>query len=242
MDEQRFDSITKALAAGQSRRAILRRLGGGLAGAIAASLARSEVEADHKGKDHGKPDEAGKPQGRCPDGFTNCRGKCVILDADENNCGACAVVCPAGWDCCNGVCTDPASFQDDPANCDACGITCAEGQACCGGVCLDTNADPINCGGCGVRCRVNETCNVGTCVCGDEGLVCQGGFTCCPGGDEDRCVCTTTAFTDPTTCEPPGLDQCPAGSTPCIGSTGFTCMACCPAGTTCDPETGTCLQ
>ncbi|MGH2532327.1 MAG: hypothetical protein ACRDJW_08455 [Thermomicrobiales bacterium] len=163
--------------------------------------------------------------------------------------------CRTADDCQHGHCVDDVCCISTCGECEACnvpgnegfcgpapdGVACKDGT-CCGEVCLPTNADPINCGGCGVRCRVNETCRDGTCVCGEEGLDCTPGFTCCPEGDSDRCTCTTTAFTDPTTCERPGLDQCPTGTTPCVGTTGFSCMVCCPAGTTCDTETGSCFQ
>jgi hypothetical protein len=54
----------------------------------------------------------GHASGRCPVGTTNCRGKCVILEADENNCGGCSVVCPGGWDCVAGMCTADSGASD----------------------------------------------------------------------------------------------------------------------------------
>jgi hypothetical protein len=43
---------------------------------------------------------------------------------------------------------------------------------------------------------------------------------------------------DPTTCNAIDLPDCPAERR-CIGP---GCQACCPIGSTCDPNTGTCLQ
>jgi hypothetical protein len=234
MYEYQFDRWTKTLAVGQSRRRVLKRLLGSLGGGLAAlagggrALGQSCRDAGRMCNSNGNccsglcdttnDDPFKRNRCRCPDGFTNCRGTCVILDADLNNCGACAVVCPAGWDCCSGTCTDP-------------------------------NTDPTNCGGCGVPCRVNETCGGGECGCPVFlGRPCRPGWTCCPEAEGDDCRCSGgDQFVDPTTCA--FVDQCPAGSTPCVGTTG-TCgidelnpsRVCCPAGTTCDTETGTCFQ
>jgi peroxiredoxin len=133
----------------------------------------------------------------CPTvGYACCTGAsgpiCIRTDADPNNCGDCGVRCPAnttcehghcvcesnqvcddtccanGQVCCNGVCRDPQSFQDDPANCGTCGKQCLAPlrppgaiMQCCNRTCVDIKRDLANCGGCGNVC-VGE-CKNGTC-------------------------------------------------------------------------------
>jgi hypothetical protein len=41
---------------------------------------------------------------KCGDGQSVCNGTCVKIESDAANCGACAVVCPAGARCMNGRC------------------------------------------------------------------------------------------------------------------------------------------
>src|SRR5262249_31179576 len=36
-----------------------------------------------------------------------CNGACVDLNSDQNNCGACGNVCPAGQECVDGACKSP---------------------------------------------------------------------------------------------------------------------------------------
>jgi hypothetical protein len=166
----------------------------------------------------------GRPQGRCPDGYTNCRGYCVLLSDDENNCGACALVCPGGWNCTNGACC-PTS-----------------GQTNCNGACIDTSSDPTNCGGCGVRCGYAEQCVAGQCSCAN-GAACPGGSACCPDYPGCLSTCVPGYYIDAATCG--SVTACPEGSTPCVSTTTLVCGGapagvCCPSGTTCDD--GSCRQ
>jgi hypothetical protein len=39
---------------------------------------------------------------QCAGGLTKCGGVCVNLSSDPNNCGACGVRCPPGWQSCSG--------------------------------------------------------------------------------------------------------------------------------------------
>jgi hypothetical protein len=114
MDAHRFDSITRALATGTSRRAVLRRLGTGLTGAVAATLGTKAANAAKGGG-------GGKPQGRCLEGFTNCRGTCVDIQTNAEHCGACNTVCSgAASTCCGGTCTELGTMS----NCGGCGDIC----------------------------------------------------------------------------------------------------------------------
>jgi hypothetical protein len=52
----------------------------------------------------------------CSAGYTSCPDGCVDLQMDQNNCGNCGVVCPAGQPCTNGSCascTPPTNFPMD---------------------------------------------------------------------------------------------------------------------------------
>jgi hypothetical protein len=42
--------------------------------------------------------------GACNEGFSECAGRCLDTRSDEQNCGACARVCPTGVSCINSVC------------------------------------------------------------------------------------------------------------------------------------------
>ena len=111
---------------------------------------------------------------------------------------------------------------------------CPAGTTECSGVCVDTTSDPRNCGTCGTRCQLNGACLAGRCDCVPVGCGALVG-ACCP-GPGGGCGCASSGFIDPRTCT--NVLTCPSDTTPCVG----TCRTCCPAGTTCDPSTGTCLQ
>ena len=116
------------------------------------------------------------------------------------------------------------------------GVCCAEGQAVCGGACVELNTNSRHCGTCGKRCQLNAICVGGTCTC-VNGTCGSPNQSCCPPGS-GTCSCTLpgNGFTRADTCDP--VASCPADMTPCVGP---ECAACCPAGTTCDTATGTCL-
>jgi len=93
----------------------------------------------------------------CPDGWTDCGGKCVDLKhGDRNNCGACGRRCSKGLDenCMNGTCV----------------MACDEHHADCNGSLADGCekniwSDPHNCGGCGVECPgAGQACVFGKCA------------------------------------------------------------------------------
>ncbi|MBI4699650.1 MAG: hypothetical protein HY744_00545, partial [Deltaproteobacteria bacterium] len=92
--------------------------------------------------------------------LTMCAGKCVDVQNDPANCGACSSACPPGQVCSAGVCS----------------LVCAGGTTKCGGACVDTKVDPQNCGGCGVACAKDQLCQAGSCAlncgpltkCGNE--------------------------------------------------------------------------
>ena len=63
-----------------------------------------------------------------PSKDTVCNGACVDLNSDQDNCGGCGNVCPAGQDCVDGACQSPRCA---PPTFDCGGVWCCpEGQLC----------------------------------------------------------------------------------------------------------------
>ncbi|MFK7986308.1 MAG: MXAN_6577-like cysteine-rich protein [Sandaracinaceae bacterium] len=146
-----------------------------------------------------------------------CDGRCVDVDVDPSNCGACGASCEDGEVCSAGACADGcgagtvecegacADTDVDPSNCGGCGMACAIGSACvdgacaiacsagltdCSGACVDTDLDPSNCGACGMGCPDGEVCSAGACAtsCGAGTELCDGA---CADTSLDRDHCGT---------------------------------------------------
>ncbi len=84
----------------------------------------------------------------CPNaGEVLCRGNCIDLRNDPNNCGGCGRACPEGQSCVVGVCM----------------AGCPPGQLRCDGRCSNPNTDRSNCGGCGRACQSGLVCAMGRC-------------------------------------------------------------------------------
>ena len=125
------------------------------------------------------------------------------LQADNQNCGACAASCKAGEVCSSGSCalscqsglTDCSgacvNLQSDNNNCGACAASCKAGQVCsagacalscqsgltnCSGTCANLQTDVFNCGKCAATCKAGYLCAKGKCA-----LSCQSGLTDCSG-------------------------------------------------------------
>jgi hypothetical protein len=130
---------------------------------------------------------------QCTAPEVSCSGQCVDMSRDDDNCGACGVVCkraevceagkcvlacPAVQLACGNVCATPAS---DPDHCGGCNQRCADDEYCslgscqkfnvcaaplkmCSGQCRDTQVDRRNCGACGKTCLRDEVCDGGRCV------------------------------------------------------------------------------
>ena len=96
--------------------------------------------------------------------------RCVNLDSDVANCGACYHACADGQSCCNGQCVTA---------CGGCGNVCASGQTCCGGTCVYTESDNGNCSVCGNACPSGETCISGKCVPCVQFFGCNKDSDCC---------------------------------------------------------------
>ena len=94
-----LDELAKGLASGSlSRRKALRLMGAALLGGTLFSIPGMAFART-------PPTRGGS--GPCPPGRTNCRGKCVDLSSDRNNCGQCANVCSESQFCQGGKCVAP---------------------------------------------------------------------------------------------------------------------------------------
>jgi len=80
------------------------------------------------------------PKCVCPEGKTECSGKCTDTNSDPKNCGYCGNSCAENYVCNNGACTSG----------------CGENLTDCGGSCVDTNSNPLHCGGCFQECSSAE--------------------------------------------------------------------------------------
>ncbi len=130
----------------------------------------------------------------CAQGETLCGDRCISIDVDAENCGACGVHCGSHQECAAGSCTCApgaalcgatcADTVTDPAHCGGCGTACAAGEFCraddlgtgcdsagcpeglaaCGHACVDHATDRFHCGACGVECRRGESCRGGACM------------------------------------------------------------------------------
>jgi hypothetical protein len=130
---------------------------------------------------------------QCPTGTSVCgtnllTKRCIDLQTDAANCGACGAICLFGdTTCCGGLCVDATS---DPKNCGRCGNDCGSencvGGACvnpcagglsnCDGQCVDLRTDPQHCGRCDRDCTRGETCINAQCV-----VSCAAGLSNCSG-------------------------------------------------------------
>ncbi|MDH5638028.1 MAG: hypothetical protein OEZ04_06015, partial [Nitrospinota bacterium] len=90
------------------------------------------------------------------EGQTYCSGRCISLETNNGNCGACGNACPATHSCIGGVCEDTTNCPDDyPVNCAPSSSTTL--------MCRDTQFDSENCGACGNVCEEGLECSYGYC-------------------------------------------------------------------------------
>lgn len=168
MDDRRFDSITRAMANGASRRTMLKAfLGLGVITSAGAVL--HDADAARRGYSGPPiPRKTPTPPITDCDGLS-CNGECC--DPDET-------VCCDGY-CCNGTCHDSQCCP--PGNSWCADVGCCDGQ-CIGGIqcCANTAVCNGKCCGDDAYCCLKED---GTTVCRADGQCCSN--TQCNGGTCD---------------------------------------------------------
>ena len=263
MDDRRFDRLARTVAAGGTRRAALRLLGGGVIAALARlGFPADEAAAlDRDASCRGSCDQCTKDgqccSGRCREGQCRCkeRGSCKVDRAccsgqcrRDGTCKpAAAVACGTG---------EPSDGEDcvpRDAACIPSGTPCCNGDECVGDTALGGVCRPPCDGGttrCGDVCL--PYCELGAphesgceeCVCPPNTTGCTlgtGGYakpnTCCAA---DRQCCRQGLIGDPSTvniCCEPGQVCCRLDvADPPGNSTGVCCDSCAtPDGTGCAP-------
>ena len=188
------------------------------------------------------------PVNTCGVGSQDCKGSCVTLARDPQNCGQCGAACKDGEVCSMGKCAlacGPGTLrclnvcvasQSDPGNCGNCGVKCKQGELCsmgkcapacaggtsaCGSSCVDLQTDRTNCGACGTMCGSGEECVSGKCA-----LTCQTGLVQCPNNYADAGATDAGSLIGPTMCTDTYVDN-------------FNCGAC---GNVCPPAKPLCKQ
>jgi hypothetical protein len=190
VDDRRFDSLAKSLAAGKSRRSVLKGLFGlGGAALIGGTLLEGETDAARR------PTPTPKPI-KCPGNQTPVNGVCTCPDTAPYACG------PA---CCTGEAGDPPS----PPHTECCDNACCHGTCYGEELCCPTNP------GAGEQPPTHQVCTSaqGVECCPDDqdcfevdgccDTVCWGGedgnSNCCPPGafcpgDGTADICCTNNF------------------------------------------------
>ena len=239
MDGHRFDDLTRALAAGTSRRRVLKGLLGGAAGAALGSLGLGRGAA-----------AAPRPVGATCIRADHCASG--LCDQRTRRC-----VCPPGLAACNGACLDPVAFRTDPANCGACGAGCpgaANATATCAGgacatvclpgfkrcaptgpclpetvCCVPADCPPPTAG----TCQGTPTCAANACgfVPAASGTVCRAAGGVCGAAE----VCDGVSLTCPTDLAAPDNTSCGTGQICCGGAcvSNTTTANCGTCGTVC---------
>ena len=189
MDDVRFDALTRALAAGASRRTVLKRLGAGLGGVLVGTLALRH-EAGAAGcfaGTFGDPCEVDDPAASCCPPFT-----CLSDDDAQDTCG-----CPDGLVFCaaTNTCVDLSTQCCADADCppEPCAAASCVLNPCGDPSCdfkLDVNTcryTPITCPA-GLACQTAGVCNPESGEC-EYGTTCHGATICCDTGRHSgRCV------------------------------------------------------
>jgi hypothetical protein len=221
---ERFDDLTRAMAAPHSRRGVLRMFGVAAAGAAAATVL--------------KPFRASAVPAPSCSGPTNVGASPCA--AGTTPCGPCC--CKAGIACLNrarGVCGCPSGTTPCGTACCKSGVACKSGaQSTCAGavaVCVDGSTPcGTRCGACSVCSTAGDLCsnfidcgpNPGDCSCVQRAngqFFCTNGNTCHDGGSD---ICETDADCPANGCNP-AFTVCIRG----CGGVGKSCAQPCPTGT-----------
>ena len=169
-----IDNLARTLATGQSRRAALKQLVGGIAGALLASTlpgrAASAAKCQPKGGSCAGDSD-------CCSGLTCQSGVCGPSKCRSNGTSCTNNVQCCSGTCCNGVCC---------TNCVPCaggGVFCCDGAQCCE-TCFSARQGPCSSEP-QFQCCSGLICQNSTC-CGPQGTSCVLPSDCCSG------TCSTT--------------------------------------------------
>lgn len=161
MDIRKFDDLTRSLAAGKSRRTVIKGLFGGAVVSIAVAGRPAYGALAQLGC--GSDDQ-------CDEGQICCEGTCAAIECcigdDEPN-----ARCPEGTTCSEGMCDPILGCGSDDQ--------CAGDEICCEGICAAIeccigDADP------NARCPEGTSCFEGQCDALCEYAGCPDGQCCCP--------------------------------------------------------------
>jgi hypothetical protein len=187
--ENPFDRLAKTLAEEVPRREAIRRLGGGLAGALLASLGLERAWGQGNSVCAGwcvANFPPGPARDTCKSSAAHGGGPCYDCGPAGDNRGLCpgggqgGVCCAVGAPCCNGACcvvgqtccpspsgTPYCTTLGSNSDCAFCGDVCPPEQpTCCGTTCVNTATDLNNCGACGNVCLGGQlpACCAGGCT------------------------------------------------------------------------------
>jgi hypothetical protein len=232
VDDRRFDSLTRSIARGASRRAVIKGLLGLGGAALTGTVVAEGTEARTAGT---RTRIAPPPAPTCPTGEGTCGGTTS------------AHCCPHGR-CFDGVCCADPATEPCGSGCCPTGKCTDDGQTCC----TDSDESP-----CGTICCPHNTCaregNTDICCtdyvcglecCGSEDQCCDG--ECCPDGTlclvkavggesigvEEEVCCPVEQICDGQCCDGTCFD--PDFS---VSGNRITTFACCPAGSRVCPAT-----
>ena len=222
MEDTRFDRLTRSLSGTATRRDTLAGLAGGL---LLPLLLPEPLSAKDRQPDHGAHGETWRHR-KCPRGLTRCtyrkgsrkKRRCVDLQTDITNCGACGNACPVDHLCLGGVCTGNApvctgcragSACEPGTSVEQCGVNGATCQACPGD---DCNAPLCAEGACSTTPTSGKSCNGDTGICDDSGkcqpLVCAGKRSASPCFPRDASTCNTSGSTCRCGTDINGINHC----------------------------------
>jgi hypothetical protein len=180
--------------------------------------------------------------------LVGCDSRCVDLQTDLANCGACNSICSInGASCNNGSCECPANLEicmfactntsSSTSHCGGCNKACPIGAVCDNGECICPQGTTYceitgcvnfensteNCGGCGEACPVGVACVNSVCACPVNEKVCGNNCTNVQTDSFNCGICDNNCRgqTDSTgVCDNGSCVPCPASTQNCDGQLG----------------------